>query len=353
MASLTESAYYTRKILKWSAIGLVVFFLLKLTFSLGKNFYYRLRPPRQPEPTVVFGKLPALKFPETTDLPVLTYNLETISGGLEPLDQIQYVYFIPKKVNSYLTLDQAKEKAARLGFKGEPINVANISPTTFQWRTGNPIASSLTMEIVEQTFNYRYDFERDQTLINNPNLVTVDQALRKTKSFLSRGDFLPEDINSGPAEFIYLNYNQPEFNQVLAVTDADFIRVNLYRKAINNLEVFPADPDLANVSALISRSEQQGVVELKYSYFTVQYDVAGTYPLKSSTEAWTELKQGKGYIARLGENTSNQATIRKVYLGYYDPPDQQNFLQPIFVFEGDQNFLAYIAAVKNEWVSQN
>jgi hypothetical protein len=34
-----------------------------------------------------------------------------------------------------------------------------------------------------------------------------------------------------------------------------------------------------------------------------------------------------------------------VSLGYYDPLDKQEFLQPIYIFEGDQKFMAYVPAV--------
>jgi len=39
-----------------------------------------------------------------------------------------------------------------------------------------------------------------------------------------------------------------------------------------------------------------------------------------------------------------------VYLAYYDSLDPQTYLQPVFVFEGDDDFLAYVPAVEAAWV---
>jgi len=67
-------------------------------------------------------------------------------------------------------------------------------------------------------------------------------------------------------------------------------------------------------------------------------------------QAWNELQQGKGYIANFGQQGDNgQITIRKVYLAYYDTEVPQTYLQPIYIFEGDKNFFAYVTAVNPKW----
>jgi len=90
-------------------------------------------------------------------------------------------------------------------------------------------------------------------------------------------------------------------------------------------------------------------VEISYVYFPVEKEIFGTYPLKPVTQAWNELQQGQGYIANLGQNEDGQVTVRKVYLGYYDADTPQHYLQPIYVFEGDKSFFAYVPAVEPKW----
>ena len=44
------------------------------------------------------------------------------------------------------------------------------------------------------------------------------------------------------------------------------------------------------------------------------------------------------------------AVIRRVYLGYYDDFEEQEYLQPIIVFEGDDGFLGYVHALDQTYV---
>jgi hypothetical protein len=86
---------------------------------------------------------------------------------------------------------------------------------------------------------------------------------------------------------------------------------------------------------------------LEYTLWPVSQENSATYPLKSGEEAFEELKNGGGAII-LGGNQV-EAAIRKVYLAYLDTKEYQDFLQPIFVFEGDGGFVAYVAAVQDSW----
>jgi hypothetical protein len=52
----------------------------------------------------------------------------------------------------------------------------------------------------------------------------------------------------------------------------------------------------------------------------------------------------------LGDNQEGQITIRNIFLAYFESEEPQNYLQPIFVFEGDKNFTAYVSAVDPEWI---
>jgi len=46
--------------------------------------------------------------------------------------------------------------------------------------------------------------------------------------------------------------------------------------------------------------------------------------------------------------TAGQVTIRNIYLAYFEPVTLTNYLQPIFVFEGDNNFVAYVPAISTK-----
>jgi hypothetical protein len=39
-----------------------------------------------------------------------------------------------------------------------------------------------------------------------------------------------------------------------------------------------------------------------------------------------------------------------MFLGYYDPDIYQKYLQPVYVFLGNNGFVAYVPAIKEEYV---
>ena len=91
------------------------------------------------------------------------------------------------------------------------------------------------------------------------------------------------------------------------------------------------------------------MIQFAYTYWPIDYQTSATYALKTTQQAWNELQSGGGYIARYPTNSS-VAMVRSVSLAYYDSFDPQTYLQPIFVFEGDNEFLGYVPAVSSEWV---
>jgi hypothetical protein len=42
--------------------------------------------------------------------------------------------------------------------------------------------------------------------------------------------------------------------------------------------------------------------------------------------------------------------VRKIYLAYFEPINLTNYLQPIFVAEGDNNFVAYMPAISSSQI---
>jgi len=62
------------------------------------------------------------------------------------------------------------------------------------------------------------------------------------------------------------------------------------------------------------------------------------------------VQAGEGYIAS-GQNLE-RAVIRSVELAYFDDFEYQPFLQPIYVFKGDDNFLAYVSAIHPNYLER-
>ena len=74
-----------------------------------------------------------------------------------------------------------------------------------------------------------------------------------------------------------------------------------------------------------------------------------SYPLITGDEAWNKLVSGQGYIAN-PPKTGSQAVIRRVTLAYLDLYLPSGYIQPVYVFEGDEDFVAYVPAIVDAWL---
>ncbi len=351
MSQLTVTAYYTRQGLKFSAVFLVAFFIFKTSLSLAISYWKKLHPPPPPPPDTAFGVLPAIKFPAQNRPKPKEFILQTISGTLPTdLPQTEKVYYIPQAGGRFLSLDNAISLAKKLGFTDQP---EKISEELYQFNN-SLTRTKLKINVLTQNFHYWYDYLNDQTLINPSSLPGQDQALQLARAFLGQINKLPDDLRDGSAQFSYWKIQTNRLVSAIAPAEADFIRVDLFRKKIaDQYPILPPNPRESLVSLLIAgvRVQNRNVVEVKFTYFPIDQEKSGTYPLKTIDQAWQELQTGKYFLAspaRISPNTT--VKIKKIYLAYFDPPNPARFLQPIFVFQGDHDFYGYVPALSVEWI---
>lgn len=344
--NLTEAAFYTRKALKIGAVFIVAILVVRGTWQVTGKIITMLKPPPKEEPDYKFGtRLTAIQFPTPPTIPPLSFQLETIDQKLPVFPEIQNVYFIPINVYSLLTLEDAKIKAAAYDFKGESSQLQGASETTYQWRKGAEIGSTLTMRIITQNFDFRYEYEKDQAMLNSGRNFDEKSVISEANNFLRKGGFLHGDLAGGLKTTVYYQYDPNGLEKVYSILDADFIRVNYQRTNINELPVLSANPNKTNVSLLVSKSSKQPVVEAGFNYYPITTSSVATYPIRPAVDAWNELKDGRAFIADLGDNQSGQVKITHVYLAYFDPASPQNYLQPIYVFDGINGFRAFVPAL--------
>lgn len=349
MATLTETAYYTRKIINFSALGLIILILTKSIFSAGIKFWRTRRPPKTPPPAAAFGKLPQIEFPESKLAEKeLVYRLETTTGGTPNLGDRAKVYFMPVKKSSLLALERAKTLARKMGFYAEP---QKISDTVYQWRRDEPLVATLEMDIINSHFTIKKNWRENQSLLMEKVLPIKEQAITEAKSFLQAAGLLTEELNMGEGKIAYLRFVPPNLVPAISLSEADLVRVNLYRKNLDDLPFLPANPKTSLVSLLFSgsRKREMRILEVNYTHFPLDRETFSDYPLKSSAQAWEELKAGQGFIANLGV-VEKEVVIRNISLAYYESNTPQNYLQPIYVFKGDIDFVAYVPAIRSDYL---
>ncbi len=350
MSQLTITSHYVRQGIKFGIIGLLSFFILKTSYGIFNSYWQKAHPPPPPPPDTAFGKLPPINFPQQTAPQTTNLVLETITGGLpEDLPSQTKVYFIPQIQGRFHSLDQAKNIAARIDLLDQP---QKITENTYKF-TNSQRDTELIINVLTQNFTYEYDYLSDQSLINPPNLPSGQEAFNQLQSFLSSINKFPEDLTKTEYNLTYWKVRGPRLIKATAPIEADFVRVNLNRPAINEVPIVDPHPPRALISALFSGVRRQGtnLVSIDYTYFPVDKEKFATYPLKTPTQAWEEVKQGKYHLASLETSQDKEIKIRKISLAYFNPPSATRFLQPIYLFEGDHEFRAYVPALPPEWLA--
>jgi len=61
------------------------------------------------------------------------------------------------------------------------------------------------------------------------------------------------------------------------------------------------------------------------------------------------MQNGGGYVVSV-KPTVATVTVRDIALAYYDAEDPQQFMQPVYVFKGDDDFVGYVPALLDQWV---
>lgn len=339
--NLTSIAYYARGTIKYTIAFVIFLIVAKFLWNIGSGLYLQVFPPAPAPPEIKWGTLPLLQFPDKSGLPKFNFTLQTATGELPKLSPTLPVYFVPKQQISFLKLEEAQNLSRSLGFEGEG---EPLSETIYRFSKKD---SSLTLDIntVNKTLSVNY------RLSDSPELLTLkprsqEEAANYVRSFLSSGQLYADDLREGSTVFEYLKVEGDTLVGASSLSEANFIRVSLTRAPINDIPLVTPYKNHSNVWFLVTgdTSSSKKIIAGEYHYFPISLEQSSTYPIKNAKQAWDELVSGNSYIANYPANSTN-ITIRKIYLAYFDSPNPQGFLQPIIVFEGDENFSAYVPAV--------
>lgn len=348
MASLGETAIVARKAILYGGFTLVFLIVGRVILTASVAYWKSIHPDPPPPPDVKFGKLPKLVFPQK-DAITLQYKLETATGKLPSNIPTQFkVFFMPIKKASLLAYDSAKAVANKLDFIEDP---KKLSESEYRFDANQPVPSSLTINIITGSFILDRKWQLDPSY-TTPNIYYTDpQSLDRMYNILSRAELLPQDIKDGNYTIQYLKADKDQIVPAVSLSQAHFVRVNLYRKEVDTTPVVSPRSDRGPISAILAlqREDNKQFINLDYNYFPVEMETSAVYPLITPAEAWKRMQNGGGYVVDVKPNTTN-VTVREVGLAYYDSEEPQQFMQPVYVFKGDDNFIGYVPAISDTWV---
>lgn len=349
MPTLTDVAYHTRKGLKYFGFGMLGFIFLRIAITYGIKAYLILNPPPPPPPTRGFGLIPPLQFP---DNPGYSYqfDLQTPNLSLPNFSDRAKVFHIEGKKATLMASEDAKQTAMRMKFFSEP---KKIDEVTYEFKRGIPSPLTLKMNIITGAFDLNYQWQTDTGILFDKTLPGKDETISRAISFVSSIGAPSEDIDFINGTIRYYKAKGTRMVIALSLSEADFVKADFYRNPIDEFKVLTAKPEDGIISLIFSGSKNvdKQIVSAKYNYYKLNYLDPQTYALKPIGIAWEELKKGNGFIASYNGEAETIA-IRRINLAYFDSESYQEFMQPIYVFYGDNNFVGYVRALANSEISK-
>lgn len=348
MLTLSQATSLTKKIAKWSAIIIASIILLLILVRVGKILKEIIFPTPLPAPTVSFGKLPPIEFPTGSSEQQLNYSIDTVTGVLPKFEDRARVFKMTEPTPDLLALSKTGEKVARAGFSSSPIRVLG---NTYQWTDPQSSAfRKINVDIFTLQFSISSAFLGNQSIISGVNLPDPNKAKTVAQDLLLNLSFLYDDLDLEKTKTNLFFINNSVLEPATSISTTQVIRIDFYQKDIDKLPVVYPKANNSIMSIFVGGGENQSqVVKADFFHQNVSSESA-TYPIKTASDALSQLKNGNAYI--LSPSDNKNVSIRNVYLGYYMGDKEQNFLMPAVVFEGNNGFIAYVSAVKDEWINK-
>lgn len=347
--TLHQATLATKKIAIGIVIGVLAIIFITFVFKITSSIKEALFPTPDAPANLAFGKLTKINFPDNniTGIASFTYALNTLTGSLPTLPNKVNVYKLEQPQPNLLAFNKGKDLATHLNFLGDSIQV---SDSLYRWENSNPYLEDFIYNTLNTDFDFVSNYFEDQNIIDGTYLPDQQGAIVIAKAYLADIQYAPGDIDDTKTQTTLLALQDGSLIPAISLSKSNLIRVNFYQQNVNKMPIlYPQYPNSLINFLVGSGDKKPQIVEVNYSHRNVLTDTFATYPVKTVRAAFNELKNGKAYIANY-DGKDNSITIRNAYLGYYIGKDPQNFLMPIIVFQGDNNFYAYSIAIPDQFL---
>lgn len=342
-----------QKAVKILVIASVVLVTLYFTFQIIGIIGKILNPPKAVLPEQKFGNLSAIKFSKSTIDGNFKFNINTLSGKLPEFKDRANVYKISQPKLLLINTKTVREKAAGINFVDKGSNQFNETmtpPTSYRWDIiENNLIKTLYMD--SRTYNFRYITSyKTYPPILEAGLVNNDESVKSAVSgFLVNLALIQSDIDDTKTTIRGLMMKNGMLLPADNTANIQIFRVNLFQKDVNNLPIFYNNYPFSSMSFFILARAHDANDVVEAEFFHQQIDAnekPSDYPLKTIDEAYAELEQGNSYITNYN-GSSESIAITDVKLGYYMTDKDQEYLMPVYLFLGENDFSALVQAIPN------
>ena len=348
MITLSKVATETKAILKWGGIGLGAIILIWILFGLGGTLKKVFFPTPPPPPTVGFGKIESIRFPVQTEVKDLTYTVDTLTGSVPNFPDRAKIFKTKDPEANLLALQNTAKKLNSLGFSSQPIPVdGNI----YKWTDTSPIQRTISFDIFSSDFTLSSSYLLDKDIVSGKNLPDPSEGIVNASGFLKNLDTYPTDLDESKTKTNLFSIVSSNIIPASSLSNAQLIQVFFFQKDLDKLPIYYSNPKESSMMFMVAGGNYQGqITQARFIHQTISSENE-TYPIKSGDKAFEELQKGNAYIASY-QGANKNISIKKVSLGYYIEDESQPYLTPIFAFEGNDSFFAYVPAVTDEWLNK-
>lgn len=355
--TLSELSLYFRKLTPLVILTIIILLILYFGAQLA-ILVISNNPEEEEDPLAniietTFDQIPPPRIEGKTS-EGLIFTLDNITGLPKEFAEYANVFFVPEVDELSFGFEENILLTARnLGF-----DITEIDYTLNNERTMATFNDeNQNLQIDTRTYNFEYEYtnflredERVSKAIIPSESVIQETAINIMKSV---GKYTNE-FAQGAKTIIYLNLN-PVTNELKIVEEpeeANLVEIDFMKADLEDWPIFaPRFFNSQNYIILLfeSASEYQ-IVRAQVQDYKRSEEQVGVYPLKTAEEAYQTLLDGKGYVVSSLENVSD-ITIASLQFGYLDVLAYEEYVQPVYVYVGRENFVAYVPAVKDEWLT--
>ncbi|MFA9288900.1 MAG: hypothetical protein ACEQSA_03410 [Weeksellaceae bacterium] len=354
--TLTEVNYNVKRfaplVIILLLVLLVFFFAFQLFFLYLESSSTSANPNAAAPLTVnpIFEKIKRPILPNTKSSDSVKYVLDTLDGttNTEVATSAAHVYFLP-------------QPPSRFGFLSRIITMAqkfDIDTDITQHTLDDKIATfddgkrKLAIDINTFNFSFEYRITDDDTIWDNTRAPSETAIETSARALLSSLEKYPAELAQGTTNILYFNYNPAtkELTKVDTIAEANMAEVDFFSADLDGKPVVTSTYfNSPNFVLYALNNGNLQVLRAKSSIYEKSKDQIGVYPVITSDQAWKDLQAGKGSIISQDDNTQD-IKIKKIYLAYFEPEVYQEYMQPMYVFLGEGNFVAYVTAVTEEYL---